>query len=88
MGFFLFATASRPALGPTQLPIQWVPGTLTSVVERSEHEADQSPPSSATVKNAWIDTFSPPIHLHGMVLNHESKVLTYFLKLGVTYENS
>jgi hypothetical protein len=23
---FLFSTASRPALGPTQLPIQWVPG--------------------------------------------------------------
>jgi hypothetical protein len=28
MGFFLFATASRPALGHTQPPIQWVPGAL------------------------------------------------------------
>jgi hypothetical protein len=24
LGIFLFTTASRPALGPTQLPIQWV----------------------------------------------------------------
>jgi hypothetical protein len=28
MGFVLFTTASRPALGPTQ-PIHWVPGVLT-----------------------------------------------------------
>jgi phosphatidylserine synthase len=27
--FFLFATASRPTLGPTQPPIQWVPATLS-----------------------------------------------------------
>jgi hypothetical protein len=26
LGTFLFTTASRPALGPTHLPIQWVPG--------------------------------------------------------------
>jgi hypothetical protein len=25
---YLFSTASRPALGPTQLPIQWLPGVL------------------------------------------------------------
>jgi hypothetical protein len=26
---FLFYTASRPALGPTQAPIHWVPGALS-----------------------------------------------------------
>jgi len=27
-GIFLFITTSRPVLGPTQPPIQWVPGAL------------------------------------------------------------
>jgi hypothetical protein len=51
MGFMLFATVSRLALGPTQLPIQSVPGTLTPRVERTGREADHSPPSIAEVKN-------------------------------------
>jgi len=29
-GIFLFATVSRPALGPIQPPRHWVPGTLFS----------------------------------------------------------
>jgi hypothetical protein len=43
MGFLLFATVSRPALGSTQ-PIQWVPGALSREVKRSGGEADLSPP--------------------------------------------
>jgi hypothetical protein len=31
---FLFSTASRPALGPIQPPIQWVQGTLSAGVKR------------------------------------------------------
>jgi hypothetical protein len=38
--FFLFATASRPTLGPTQPPIQWVPGVLSLGVKRLGREAD------------------------------------------------
>jgi hypothetical protein len=50
LGIFLFTTASRTALGPTQPPIQWVPGALSLWVKRPGREADYSPPSSAEVK--------------------------------------
>jgi hypothetical protein len=48
---FLFSTLSRPALGLTQAPSQWVPGTLPPGVERPGREADHSPPTNAEVKN-------------------------------------
>jgi hypothetical protein len=50
LGILLFTTASRTALGPTQPPIQWVPGALSLGVKRLGREADHSPPSSAEVK--------------------------------------
>jgi len=37
-------------LGLTQLPIQWVPGTLSLGVKRPGREVDRSSPSSAEVK--------------------------------------
>jgi hypothetical protein len=49
---FLLTTASRPALGPTQPPIEWVPGALSVGVKLSGREANHSPPSSAEVNNA------------------------------------
>jgi hypothetical protein len=64
---FLFASASRPALGSTQTPIQWVTGALFPGLKRPGCEADYSPPSRADVKNSWRYTFSP-IHLRGMIL--------------------
>jgi len=39
---------SRPALGPTQPPVQWVPGLSRGKV-RPRRAADHSPPSSAVV---------------------------------------
>ena len=41
-----FPHLSRPALGPTQPPVQWVPG-LSRGKERPGRDADPSPPSSA-----------------------------------------
>ena len=43
-----FPNLSRPALGPTQPPVQWVPG-LSRGKERPGRDADPSPPSSAVV---------------------------------------
>jgi hypothetical protein len=45
--------------GPTQPPIQWVPGALSLGVKRPGHEADHLPPSSAEAKNAWSYTSTP-----------------------------
>jgi hypothetical protein len=47
---FLFPIAPR-ALGPTQFPIQWVPGALSSGIKRSGREDDHSSPSSVEVKD-------------------------------------
>jgi hypothetical protein len=52
----LFSTASRTALRPTQSPIQWVLVSFFPREKRPGREADQSPPSSAEVKNAWSYT--------------------------------
>jgi hypothetical protein len=46
--------SSRPALGSTQLPIQWVPGAPSPEVKRPGHEADHSPPASTEVKKMYI----------------------------------
>jgi hypothetical protein len=46
------SSVSRPALGPTQPPVQWVPGVLSlGVKARPGRDADHSPPSSAEVVN-------------------------------------
>jgi hypothetical protein len=46
---FLFRSMSRPALGPTKPPIQWVVGALSLGVKLPGRETDHSPPSSAEV---------------------------------------
>jgi hypothetical protein len=69
LGIFLFITATRPALGPTQPLIECVPGALFLGVKRPGCEADHSPPSSAEVWNAWSYTSTPPVRLHGVVLS-------------------
>jgi hypothetical protein len=55
----LFTTVSGTVLGPTQPPIQWVPGALSLRLKRPGREADHSPPSSAEVKNVWSYTSTP-----------------------------
>jgi hypothetical protein len=56
---FLFSTSSRPALGSTQPPIQWIQGALSPGAKRPVRESDHSPPASAEVKKMWIYTSTP-----------------------------
>jgi hypothetical protein len=66
---FLFSMSSRPALGSTQAPIQWVPGALSPGVKRPGREDDHSPPASAEVNKMWIYTPTPPHAFSDTVLN-------------------
>jgi hypothetical protein len=68
---FLFITASRPALGPTEPPIQGVPWALSLGVKRPRREAGHSPPPSAEVKNVWSYASIPNTpSWRGAQLNH------------------
>jgi hypothetical protein len=88
LGIFLFTTASRPALMPTQPPMQWVPGALSLGVKRLWREADHSRPSSAEVKNAWNCTSTPPISLYDMVLSLILRGAGYYLKSSLSFSLS
>jgi hypothetical protein len=57
------------ALGPTQTPIHWVPGTLFLGLKRPWREADHSPQSIAEVKNVWSYISTSPLLLRGVVLS-------------------
>jgi hypothetical protein len=67
---FLFLTASIPALGPTQNPIQWIAEALSSGVKRSGREADHSPPSTSDVKNAWSYTSTEYVFMASNLVKH------------------
>jgi hypothetical protein len=49
-GFFYFTTPVT-VLGSIQPPVQWLLGTLLPGLKQSGHEANDSPPSSAKLKN-------------------------------------
>jgi hypothetical protein len=79
LGIFLFTTASRTTLGPTQPPIQWVPGALSLRVKRPRCEADHSPPSTAEVKE-WVALYlHSPLRLHGVVLRSSTETTLPFI---------
>jgi hypothetical protein len=54
---------SRPVLGSTQPPIEWVPEILCLGVKWLGLESDSSLPSSAEVKNVWSYTDTPHLRL-------------------------
>jgi hypothetical protein len=56
---FLLSMSSRPALVPTQPPIQLVPGVPYPKEKWSGCEADHLPPTNAKNKETWICTSNP-----------------------------
>ena len=70
-----FSVPSRPALVPTQPPIQWVPG-LYRGLRRSECGADYLHPSSAGRANSFELQFSLP-----SVPVHACHLVTFTLTL-------
>jgi hypothetical protein len=83
LGIFLFTTASRTALGPTQPPIQWVPRVLSLGVKRLGREADHSPPSSAEVKErveVYLHSPNTP-SLRGAQLKQRDSFTFYIIKI-------
>jgi hypothetical protein len=56
---FLFSTESRSVLGPTELPIKWVPGALSQGVKRQGREAYHSPQTSTEVDKMRIYISTP-----------------------------
>jgi hypothetical protein len=53
--------------------------SLSLGVKQLEREADQSPPPSAEVKNAWSYTSTTPVRLHGVVLSSAQGQLYLYL---------
>jgi hypothetical protein len=76
----LFSTWSRPALGPIQPPIQWVPRALSPGVKRQGCEADHSHPTSAEVKKTWVYIQPLPIRLHAHTIRCNLLLNCYSLK--------
>jgi hypothetical protein len=84
LGIFLFTTVSRPALGPIEPSIQWVPGALSLGVKRPGREAVHSSPSSAEVKNAWSYIFTPQYVFMAWC---SDKLHLYLYRFIIKYEN-
>jgi hypothetical protein len=85
LGIFLFTTASRTALGPTQHPIQWVPGALSLGVKRQGREADHSPPCSVKVKECvelYLHSCNTP-SWRGAQLKHRDKFIYIYIYIYV-----
>jgi hypothetical protein len=91
LGILLFTTVSRTGLGPTQHPIQWVPGALSLGVKLLGRKADHSPPSSSKVKNAWSYTSIPQyVFMVWYLVKHRDNVtftFTFTILLSVSVHN-
>jgi hypothetical protein len=62
----VLATTSSLAEGPTQPPVKWVPGAVSTGIKQLGHETDWTTPFSVEVKK--IGAIPPlPICRHGVL---------------------
>jgi hypothetical protein len=66
---FHFSRASRPVVGPTHSPLQWVSGALSLRVNREEREADHLTETCVNGRENADLYIHSPIRLHGVVFN-------------------
>jgi hypothetical protein len=76
---------SRPALGATQPPIQWVLGALCPRVKRPGREANHSPPTNAEDKKMWVYTSTPPYVFMAWWFTTSSDMNVLQTELSMTY---
>jgi hypothetical protein len=69
---------------PTSLLSNGVPGAVSLGIKRRGRKADNSPPSSTEIKNAWSYTSIPPKPpLHGAQLKKSQGQLHLYLDLHI-----
>ena len=77
-----FPHLSSPALGPTQLPVQWVP-SLSRGKERPGRDADPSPTSSAVFKKEYSYTSHSSYRPYGLyIISVPVQVYTLHINCG------
>jgi hypothetical protein len=76
---FIFSTASRGTLWPTQPPSQWVPRAVSPQIKRPGREADRSPPTTALVTKTWIYTSTHHVFMVQCFISKHKYNFTIFL---------
>jgi hypothetical protein len=76
--YFILSKTFVPALGPTQPPVEWVPGFFLDD-KAADREVTTDPPFNDEVKNQWSCTFAPSVCLNGVDDDH----FTVYLCLSV-----
>jgi hypothetical protein len=59
--YLVFFTESRPVLGVTHFPIQWILVFVSLVIMQMGCETDYSQQSNVQTKNMWIHTSTPQL---------------------------
>jgi hypothetical protein len=60
-----FPHPSRPSLGPTQPPMQWLPG-LSRGVQRPERRVDHPPHLESRLNKKWCCISTSPLRIRGL----------------------